>query len=287
MATLRKIRRQIQSVKNIQQITKAMYMVAAAKLRRAQQEMESSRPYSQTLDEIISRVMFRTEKRDYPLLQTREGKRTELLVFSSDRGMCGAFNKNIIRSAELFLEEAESKGQEASLVTVGKKASEYFKKHNVKLTRQYLNPEREVSLQKAIGIADEVIQRFVSGEVDAVNILYSVFHSPMVQRPTIVELLPFKPRKQLQIVRVDYLYEPDPGTLLDQLLPWHVRMQVFQAMLETRASELGARMSSMDLATKNAGDLIQGLTLKMNRARQESITKELLDIVTGAEALKR
>ena len=173
------------------------------------------------------------------------------------------------------------------MALVGKKAIDYFKKRKVKISRQYLNPEREVSLEKARKIADELTRRFVAGEVDSVSILYSVFHSPLIQRPILVDLLPFQPRRQLQIVRVDYLYEPDISTILDQLLPWQIRIQVFQAMLETRASELGARMSSMDLATQNALDLIQSLTLKMNRARQESITKELLDIITGAEALKK
>jgi len=287
MATLRKIRRQIQSVKNIQQITRAMYMVAAAKLRRAQQEMEATRPYARTLDEIISRVMIRSEKREHPLLQAREEKKAELVVFTSDRGMCGAFNNNLLRSAELFLEENRERFPEVSLTLAGKKGMDYYKKKPVKVSKQYLNPIREVGRDRAISIADELIRRFLAGEVDSISVLYSVFHSPLMQRPTIVELLPFRPRKQLQIVNVDYLYEPDPGTLLDQLLPWQIRMQVFQAMLENRTSELGARMSSMNLATQNAGDLIQNLTLKMNRARQESITKELLDIVTGAEALKK
>ncbi len=288
MATLRKIRRQIQSVKNIQQITKAMYMVAAAKLRRAQEQMESSRPYSQTLDEIINRLLLRVQDREHPLLKEREVKKAELVVFTSDRGMCGAFNKNLIRSGELWLDENRDRFPEVAVNLVGKKAMDFFKKHPVKINRQILNPEREVSMDKAKTIADDLTQRFLAGEIDSASILYSVFHSPMVQRPTIVDLLPFAPRKtQLQLVRVDYIYEPEPAALLDLLLPWQIRTQVFQAMLETRTSELGARMSSMDMATQNAGELIENLTLKMNRARQESITKELLDIVTGAEALKK
>ncbi len=287
MATLRKIRRQIQSVKSIQQITRAMYMVAAAKLRRAQQEMEASRPYARTLDEVIGRVLVRTENREHPLLKQREGKKAELVVFTSDRGMCGGFNHSILRSAELFLEENREQFPEVSLTLVGKKGMDYYKNKPVKVSKHYLNPIREVSLDRAIVIADEMIQRFIAGEADSISILYSLFHSPVMQRPIIIDLLPFKPREKVQLVKVDYLYEPSEPELMNQLLPWQIRVQVYQAMLENRTSELGARMSSMDLATENAGELIQNLTLKMNRARQETITKELLDIVTGAEALKK
>ena len=287
MPSLRVIRKRIQSVKNIQQITRAMYMIAATKLRRAQQEVEASRPYAQALDETIHRLMLRIERKDHPLLVEREENKVELVLFTSDRGLCGAFNENLIRFAERFIREKIEQEKEISLVLVGKKAIDYFKKRPVKISQRYLNPDREVSFEKARNIADEIIKRYLAEEMDAVYMLYSVFHSPLIQRPNLFPLLPFKPKEELKLLRVEYKYEPDERTILEHLLPRQIRQQVFQAMLETRASELGARMSAMDLATQNAGEMIDRLTLQMNRARQEAITKELLDIITGAEAIKK
>jgi F-type H+-transporting ATPase subunit gamma len=287
MATLRVIRRKISSAKKIQQITKAMYMVSAAKLRRAQQEAESTRPYASALDDIISRVLLRTEQKDHPLLKVREGKKAELLLMTSDRGLCGAFNDNLIRSAQLFINENKENVESVSLVLVGKKAIDFYKKKHLKISKQYLNPQKEVSFEKANLIANDIITRYLAGEMDSVHMCYPMFQSAVVQKPTTVKIMPIQPKANLQVVGVDYIYEPDPKTILDKLLPWLIRMQVFHAMLETRASELGARMSAMDLATQNSQEMIQTLTMKMNRARQESITKELLDIVTGTEALKK
>ena len=287
MSSLRAIRKRIQTVKNIQQITRAMYMIAATKLRRAQQEVEATRPYAQALDETIHRLILRLERREHPLLVEREEKKAELVFFTSDRGLCGAFNENLIRFAERFLREKIEQEKEVSLVLVGRKAIDYFKKRPVKISQQYLNPDREVSFEKARNIADEIIKRYLAEEMDAVYMIYSVFHSPLVQRPTLFQLLPFKPKEELKLLTVEYKYEPDEKTILDHLLPRQIRQQVFQAMLETRASELGARMSAMDLATQNAGEMIDRLTLQMNRARQEAITKELLDIITGAEAIRK
>jgi len=287
MPSLRVIRKRIQSVKNIQQITRAMYMIAATKLRRAQQEVEASRPYAQALNETIHRLMLRIERKDHPLLVEREENKVELVLFTSDRGLCGAFNENLIRVAERFIREKIEQEKEISLVLVGKKAIDYFKKRPVKISQRYLNPDREVSFEKARNIADEIIKRYLAEEMDAVYMLYSVFHSPLIQRPNLFPLLPFKPKEELKLLRVEYKYEPDERTILEHLLPRQIRQQIFQAMLETRASELGARMSAMDLATQNAGEMIDRLTLQMNRARQEAITKELLDIITGAEAIKK
>jgi F-type H+-transporting ATPase subunit gamma len=287
MATLRAIRRKITSAKKIQQITKAMYMVSAAKLRRAQQEAESTRPFASALDEIISRLLLRMENKDHPLLLEREEKHAELVLMTSDRGLCGAFNDNLIRSSQLFMEERKNELESVSLYLVGKKAVDFYKKRSVKISKASNNPQKEVGFDKAKGIADELVSRFMAGESDSVYLLYPMFHSPVLQKPTIVKLLPIQPRAKLQLVGVDYIYEPDQAGLLNMLLPWLIRMQVFRALLETRASELGARMSAMDLATQNSEDMISNLTLKMNRARQESITKELLDIVTGTEALKK
>jgi len=287
MATLRVIRRKITSAKKIQQITRAMYMVSAAKLRRAQAEAEAARPYAAALDDVISRVILRSERKDHPLLAPRKENNAELLLMCSDRGLCGAFNDNLMRSASLFMEENKDTFASVSLVLLGKKAIDHYKRRPVKIAKAYNNPQKEVSFEKAKTIADELMTRFLAGGTDSVYLLYPMFHSPVVQKPTIINLLPIQPKAKIQLVGPDYIYEPSQATLLDLLLPYQIRMQVFHAMLETRASELGARMSAMDLATENSKDMIQNLTLKMNRARQESITKELLDIVTGTEALKK
>jgi len=287
MATLRVIRRKISSTKKIQQITKAMYMVSAAKLRRAQQEAENNRPFESALDEIISRVLVRMEEKQHPLLVRREEKKMELILMTSDRGLCGAFNDNLIRTANLFLEENKDKVETVSLYLVGKKAVDFYRKRPVTISKRSNNPQKEVGFDKAKTIADELISRYLSGEADSVYLLYPLFQNAVVQKPTIVSLLPIQPRIKIQSVGVDYEYEPEQAQMLDLLLPWLIRVQVFHAMLETKASELGARMSAMDLATQNSQDMIQSLTLRMNRARQESITKELLDIVTGTEALKK
>jgi len=287
MATLRVIRRKIGSAKKIQQITNAMYMVSAAKLRRAQQEAENARPYAAALDDVISRVLLRSEKKDHPMIVQREASSAELLIMTSDRGLCGAFNENIIRAGQLFIEENKEEYESIQLNLLGKKANDFYKKREVRIAKQNLNPQKEVGFDKAKNIANDIINRYLAGEMDSVYMLYPMFHSAVVQKPTIVPLLPVQPKTKMQLVGADYIYEPSSEKLLDMLLPFQIRMQVFHAMLETRASELGARMSAMDLATENSKEMIQSLTLKMNRARQESITKELLDIVTGTEALKK
>ena len=287
MATLRVIRRKIGSAKKIQQITNAMYMVSAAKLRRAQQEAENARPYAAALDDVISRVLLRSEKKDHPMIVQREASSAELLIMTSDRGLCGAFNENKIRAGQLFIEENKEEYESIQLNLLGKKANDFYKKREVRIAKQNLNPQKEVGFDKAKNIANDIINRYLAGEMDSVYMLYPMFHSAVVQKPTIVPLLPVQPKTKMQLVGADYIYEPSSEKLLDMLLPFQIRMQVFHAMLETRASELGARMSAMDLATENSKEMIQSLTLKMNRARQESITKELLDIVTGTEALKK
>jgi F-type H+-transporting ATPase subunit gamma len=292
MATLQDIRRRIQTVKNIQQITKAMYMVAAAKLRRAQQDVEAARPYAGSMEELISNVLFRLrlsgeEEAKHPLLQEREVEKAELLLFTSDRGLCGSFNNNLFAAADKFISENQDKIPEIRLSVVGKKARDHFRKK--KETRKaYLDWEKNVGFGLAKEIADELMEQYTSSGVDAVYLLYPVFISAMIQKPSTVRLLPFPEKKPgLELVPVDFIYEPSPDVLINELLPRQVRVQVFRALLETRASEHASRMTSMDQATNNAGDMIDSLTMKMNKVRQETITKELLDIVVGAEALKK
>lgn len=291
MATLRDIRRRINSVKNIQQITKAMYMVSAAKLRRAQLDAESARPYAESLDELISNIMFRIKAGGgevaHPLLEEREIEKAELVLVTSDRGLCGSFNNNLIHAAEKFIKENLEQTPEIKLSVVGRKAADYYKKKR-ETRKSYKDWERRVNFDFAKEIADELMEQYTGGETDAVYLIYAFFKSPLLQRPATIQLLPFPKKEQtLEVVPVDYIYEPSPQALLDELLPRQIRTRVFQALLENRASEHAARMNSMDQATNNAGEMIDTLTLKMNRARQESITKELLDIVVGAEALKK
>jgi F-type H+-transporting ATPase subunit gamma len=292
MATLRDIRRRIQSVRNIQQITRAMYMVSAAKLRRAQQDVESARPYADSLEELIRGVMFRMrvsgdEEEIHPLLQEREVNKAEVVLFTSDRGLCGSFNNNLFWAAQDFMQEQKGSIPEIRLSVIGKKARDHFRKR-ITLRKTYMDWEKNLSFALAREISDELMEEYIKGEVDAVYLIYPVFKSAMVQKPTTIRLMPF-PRKEegIEAVPVDYIYEPSPELLINELLPRQVRMQVFRALLETRASEHAARMTSMDQATNNAGDMIDQLTQKMNRVRQETITKELLDIVVGAEALKK
>jgi F-type H+-transporting ATPase subunit gamma len=292
MATLQDIRRRINTVKNIQQITKAMYMVAASKLRRAQQDAESARPYAESLEELISNVMFRLKLSDEggvvnPLLEEREINKAELLLFTSDRGLCGSFNNNLISKAVDFMKEKQGEIPEINLSVVGKKSRDYFRK-KTEMRKIYMDWERGLSFSLAREIADDLMEQYTSSEVDAVYLIYPVFVSAIVQKPTLVQLLPFPVKEQtLEVVPVDFIYEPSPDVLVNELLPRQVRVQVFRALMETRASEHAARMASMDQATNNAGDMIDSLTMHMNKVRQETITKELLDIVVGAEALKK
>lgn len=288
MASLRDIRKRIVSVRNTQQITKAMKMVAAAKLRRSQEAMLQARPYADTIEQVLSGVAVRSDEVAHPLLQRRTPRRVELVLMTSDRGLCGGFNSNVIRKAQRFLHENADKYESIQLSTIGRKGYDHFRKRGVATRKNYPGVFEELVFEKAKTIADELTAAYLDDELDAVFLLYNRFASAISQVPTLVQLLPINANSEAEDEKgqlVDYLYEPNRKEVLDQLLPRHLAMQVWRALLESVASEHGARMAAMDAATKNSSEIIDKLLLDYNRARQAAITKELSEIVSGAEAL--
>ena len=289
MATLRTIRRRIGSVRSTRQITRAMKLVAAAKLRRAQERVTAARPFAEKIAEVLGRIVVRADASVHPLLARRETKRIDLLVIASDRGLCGGFNANVLRKAEAFLLEREPRGLSVSVSVVGRKAREYFRRRKREMRKVLADLRREPNMTLAAEVGDDLITRYVNEETDEVWILYSEFRSAISQRPTLQRILPLGelPGGAAEAENtLDYKYEPSPDELLQDLLPRTVHVQVLRGLLESAASEQGARMTAMDSATNNASDMIDRLTLLYNRARQASITKELVEIVSGAEALK-
>jgi len=286
MASLKSIRRRIGSVKSTQQITKAMKMVAAAKLRRAQEAATEARPYAEKLGELLRAVASRVGTDSHPLLASREQVRTiDLIVVTGDRGLCGGYNTNVIRRTEAFI--AEHSDELVRLTLVGSKASVYFRKRNVEVVEHHVNLKGGPDHALATRIAARIADQFANGETDAVYLLYSHFRSAIAQIPTLDCLLPVSAELEEEAASlVDYIYEPNAWLLLDRLLRQYVTTLVDRAFLESIASEHGARMTAMDSATSNASDMIDRLTLEMNRARQAAITTELMEIVSGAESLK-
>jgi F-type H+-transporting ATPase subunit gamma len=289
MPSLRDIRNRIRSVKNTQQITKAMKMVAAAKLRRAQETLVAARPYADALDVVLSNLAARSGgELTNPLLVQRPPKRVELVVITHDRGLAGGFNSNAIRRAQRFITENEDSSA-IQLSTIGRKGHDFFRKRNVKLRHDYVGVYGRLNYGTAKDIATGLATQFILGDVDAVYLLYNEFLSAISQRVTVAQMLPILPRKtesQGPSNSVDYLYEPDRQAVLDALLPRYLATKLFRALLESNASFQGAQMSAMESATKNAGQMISKYTLVYNRTRQAVITKELMEIVSGAEALK-
>jgi F-type H+-transporting ATPase subunit gamma len=287
-ASLRDIRKRIASVRSTQQITKAMKMVAAARLRRAQESILATRPYATKMLEVLNSLAARTSAERHPLLDRREPKRIEVVVFTSDRGLCGAFNMNLIQRAERFMEEEKGKKEEIALSFVGRKARDYFRKRKVIMRREYVNFFGKVDYLLASRIGQELVQAYSEDKVDGIYLLYSEFRSAIQQRVILEKILPVTPSSPSAIgaAAVEYLYEPSESEILDKLLPMYVEVQVYKALLESLASEYGARMTAMENATNNAAEMIERLTLVYNKARQAAITKELIEIVSGAEALK-
>jgi F-type H+-transporting ATPase subunit gamma len=288
--SLRDIRNRIGSVKSTRQITKAMKMVAAAKLRRAQDAVLKTRPYAMLLDQALARVAQRSaseEKPPHPLLDQRTARTAEVVVITSDRGLAGGFNSNIARRAQRFLTESADCYQRVQLATIGRKGRDFFRARKLEVRKDFTGVHADLRYERAEAIAEEYTQRFLSGEVDAVFLAYNEFKSAISQKPVVVPLLPIEtPATEEPTAVIDFKYEPSREALLQDLLPRHVAMQVWRALLESAASEHGARMSAMESATKNAEEMISMLTLQYNRARQAYVTKELMEIVSGAEALK-
>jgi F-type H+-transporting ATPase subunit gamma len=284
MASLKVIRKRITSVRNTQQITKAMKMVAAAKLRRAQEAVVRSRAFAEKLGEVVASLASDATLQEHRLVRARTPEsRVLLLLLTADRGLCGGFNANLIRRSEAFL--ASGDGRTAALAIVGRKGYDFYKRRAVTVRDQWTGVAGTSPLELARTIVARAVAAFVDGEVDAVYLLYSTFRSALSQTPTLERLLPIEAPAAVEPGR-EYLYEPSRADVVEDLLPRFVEVKVFQALLESIASEHGARMTAMESATKNASEMIDRLTLDMNRARQATITKELMEIVGGAEALK-
>jgi len=278
------IRRRIRSVKNTQQITKAMKMVAAAKLRRAQERMFAARPYAGGLRQVLASVATRVDISAHPLLQTREPERNVVVVVvTADRGLCGAFNANVIRAAQNFIREHAFEGVE--LLTIGRKASDFFRRRPIPI-RKNVFVAQALSLDVAKEIADSLIKDFIDEKIDGVYVVYNEFKSLIAQHVRAERLLPIAREFEADPNRpaIDYLYEPGPEQILSDLLPKHIEFQLYRVLLESAAAEQGARMTAMEAATKNASDMINFLTLTYNRIRQAAITKEIIEIVSGASA---
>ena len=289
MANLRAIRKRIGSVKSTQQITKAMKMVSAAKLKRAQDAIVAARPYARQMREVVQAVARRAGQDAHPLLLSRETKKLGLLVITSDRGLCGGFNSNLLRAVNRFLEEKGKKGEEVVLFAVGRKARDFFRRRRIPLRKEYINILGSLSYAHAEQVAGELLEGYLAGEFDEVVIAFNEFRSAISQSVRMDRLFPiaFEPAEgEAPEAGIDYLYEPSRKEILATLLPKYVETQIFRMLLESVAGEHGARMTAMDSATNNAVDMISRLTLQMNRARQASITKELMEIIGGAEALK-
>jgi F-type H+-transporting ATPase subunit gamma len=288
MATLKAIRKRISSVRNTQQITKAMKMVSAAKLRRAQESAIQARPYAEKMTELLKNLSTRVSREAHPLMTAREEKKVHLVLFTSDRGLCGGYNTNLIRSADAFIRQ-QSVDREIELTLVGRKGADYFRRRRANIADRYTDILYKAPDELAVEIAAKLIDRFINGATDAVHIIYSRFRSALSQVPTLEKLLPVSLTEiggAETEQATEYLYEPGVQQLLASLLPRITEVAVQRALLEATASEHGARMTAMESATGNAAKMIGSLTLQMNRARQASITRELMEIVGTAEALK-
>jgi len=283
MPALIDIRRRIRSVKNTQQITKAMKMVSAAKLRRAQEAMFAARPYARKMVEVLGGLAVRAESHAHPLLQDRGDKRVVLVVITSDKGLCGGFNANIIRTAVRFL--AEREGKVLSLAFLGRKGRDYFKRRHYTVRSEQVGIFQALRFSHAQQIAHGLIEGFVKGEFDQAYLVYNEFKSVIQQRVAVDHLLPLE-RGEIKPGEpaLDYIYEPSARGIFSGLLPKFIETQVWHALLESAAAEHSARMTAMDAATTNASDVIESLTLHMNKVRQAAITREIIEVVSGASA---
>jgi len=290
VANLRDIKRRITSVQSTQKITSAMKMVAAAKLRRAQDAIEKARPYAIRMRATLEEVAGGTLEETHPLLEVHEERKAlEVVIVTSDRGLAGAFNSNVMKAAEGVLRERAGAFEKVSRTLLGKKAGDYFGRRSTPITSSAAI-DGDVTYQQAADVARELSRRYVAGEVDEVVLVFSEFISTMTQEPRLTQLLPFTPPKASDEDETEetlpYEIEPDPEALLAALVPKAIEIEVFRALLENQSGEHAARMTAMESATKNTEELIESLTLQYNRARQAAITSELVEIVTGAQALE-
>lgn len=306
MATLRDLRKRIKAIRNTQKITKAMKMVAAAKLRKVQDRMLNFRPYARRVREIITDLSMAVERDIHPILVVRPRKTIELLVITSDKGLCGAFNANILRFASRQVSELKRQGFEVSISTVGKKAFDYFSRRGLKPRASWIGLSGKVSYESAKDIAKDLIDAYIDESFDEVRIVFNEFKSLISQRLVCFRVLPLESLQEevcpeaterevtqreeergVSHLAGSFIYEPSVETVFERLLPRYVEIQIFRALLESSAAEESARMTAMENATKNCEDLVQKVTLIANKVRQEGITKELMDIVGGVEALRK
>jgi len=289
MASLRDLRRRIKATKNMMQITKAMKAVSAAKMRKAQESVTSARPYSKRIKGVLGRVAIASGDVKHPLLAVREPKKAAFVILTADRGLCGGFNSNVIRRATQEINTAKA---EVDLVTIGRKGRDFFRRRGFKIAKEYVALGEEIKYATARDIASYVIEKYSAEEYDEVYLIYSQFVNVLVQKPVMVKILPAEPPAdegsgaEGEAKKAPYIFEPSAEAVLTELLPKYIENAIYQGLLETKAGFYSAQMTAMENATKNASDMIDRLTLTMNRARQAQITKEISEIVGGAAALE-
>ncbi len=288
MPTLRDIKRRIKAVHSTSKITKAMKMVAASKFRKAQQRMFELRPYADRMSAVLSSLAGSAESEIHPLLAVRPRKNVDIIVLTSDRGLCGAFNSNILKAASKHISHLKKEGFEVNVSAIGRKAVDYFKRRNVPLKKSWTGISGRISYANAQEIAADIIERYTNEATDEIIFAYNEFKSVAAQKVVVARLLPLASIEATAetLPVFNFIYEPSKEDIFNNLLPKNVEIQIFRALLESQASEEAARMSAMENATKAANDMINSLTLQFNKARQASITRELMDIVGGVEALK-
>lgn len=291
MATLRDIQNRIRAVNNTQKITKAMKMVAAAKLKKVQTRMLDLRPYALKMHDVLLSLARGADREAHPLLAFRPRKTVEILVVTSDRGLCGAFNANILKEAQIRFDDYIKEGFEVTVSTIGKKARDYFKRRDITVRNSWTGISGNVRYASAQEIANDIKDSYINETVDEVTVVYNAFKSMVAQTITTTKLLPLAPVEEgeensAEAEAADYIYEPSVEAIFDTLIPKNVDIQIFRALLESSAAEEAARMSAMENATQSCDEMVDKLTLQFNKARQASITAELMDIVGGVEALK-
>jgi len=295
MATLRDIKQRIVGVKNTQKITKAMKMVAAARLRKAQERMMEARPYSRKIAELLTRLVKSEQNYHNPFFENREVKNIAVLLITSDRGLCGGFNANVIKRTEELLKDEYPSFVEKGTISfypIGRKGKEYFAKRGINILDSHINVFSDMKFEFAASVVSGLTKRFLEGEIDKVLVVSNKFKSVAQQNLTVSQLLPIESVETADETETEsstgteYIYEPDRASIIGTLLPRYLNSQMWQLLLESYAAELGARMTAMDMATENATELIDSLQLTYNKARQASITKEILEIVSGANALQ-
>ena len=287
MPSLKAIRARIISVKNTQKITRAMKMIAAARLRRAQEAIIAARPYTRALEEVIGEIAARAGDEAHPLLVQRPQRRVLLVSMTADRGLAGGFNSSINRATERYIYEHKTDHDKISVISVGRKGRDYLRRRKHDLMKEFAGATGPQAEARAEEITQLVVSEFLADKVDAVYLVYNEFKSAISQKVLVKQLLPIRPQAlPANAAPVDYIYEPNRQIVLDRVLPMYVKIETLSALLESVASFFGAQMSAMDNASNNAKDMIGRLTLDYNRARQAAITKELLEIIGGAEALK-